>query len=276
VVKALLKLVIVFVLLAALAVGAVIVYVDQIAASAIERGAGYALGVTTTVDGVRIRPRAGEFSVHGLAVSNPAGFDSPYFLRVASVQLDLPLERLMEDTIHVARIAISDVDVTLLRAKGVSNYDKILENLGRFESDGASKQPEPSAGTQLIIDELLITDVAAKVAVSVLAKATVVDVNVPEIRLKNVGSQSAGVTTAELTNILTKAVLDAIIRSGGVPLDVAKDLKGRLAGLGAVKIELPAGLGSAAEKMLGAAQGADDKAGISNLLGGLLGGKKSE
>ena len=269
--RSVLRLLLGFVLLLLVAAGAAFLYVDQIAKAGIERGATYALGVETTVDEVRLRPRSGEFALGGLDVTNPGGFDSPYFLRVAGARLHLPLQRLLDDTIRVPRIVIADVDLTLLRTKRGSNYDAILQNLKRFESDGSADSGAKNGAKEFIIDELLITDVSAKVSVGILGEASVIDVMVPEIRLSDIGSKSGGVTTAQLTGIITKAILAAVIRTGGIPLDLAKDLKGQLAGLAGVKLQLPAGLEETAGRLLGG----DVKGDIGQVLNGLLGGKKS-
>ena len=276
--KALLKFVVVLVVLALIAVAGAAVYIDQLAKSGIERAATYALGVDTSVDGVRLRLRNGEFSMSGLAVSNPAGFDEPLFLRVGSASLDLPLEKLMEDVIHVPRIAIDDVDVTLVQRSGSANYDQILDNLGRFESGEAAPEADPQSAQQLIIDELVVTNIAAKVTASLLGDAATVDVKVPEIRMTKLGSDSGGMTTAELTNVVTKAVLNAVIRSGGMPTDFAKDLSSLLGGLGKVNIQLPAGLGTVTGDHLGGGKDSDVTGDIGGVIDGLLGGmgKKKE
>lgn len=270
--KALFKFVVVIVVFALMALVGAAFYIDQLAKSGIERGATYALGVDTKVDSVRLKLQSGEFGMAGLAVRNPAGFDEPFFLRVGSAALSLPLEQLMEDTIHIPRIAINDVDVTLLRRQGTANYDKIMENLNRLDSGDSEAEEAPSGGKQLIIDELVVTNIAAKVMVGLLGDAATVDVNVPEIRLTNLGSESGGMTTAELTNVITKTVLNAVIRSGGIPSDIVKDLTGQLGSLAKLDVKLSAGVGQAAANLLGGEKANDVSGNIGNVIEGLLGG----
>lgn len=276
--KALLKFIVLLVVVVLLAVGGALFYIDRIAKLGIERGATYALGVDTKVDSVSLRLRTGEFGMSGLAVSNPPGFNESWFLRVGDASLHVPPEQLRANVIHVPRVAISDVDVTLLSRGGKANYDQILQNLGRFESGDAPAEEAPSGGKQMIIDELVVTDIAAKVTVGLLGDAATVDLKVPEIRMTNLGSDSGGLTTAELTNIITKAVLDAVIRSGGMPSAVAKDLTGQLGKLANVDIKLPAGLGRAAGALLPGDKESDVSGNIGGVIDGLMGGfgKKKE
>jgi len=66
-------------------------------------------------------------------------------------------------------------------------------------------------------------------------------IEVPEIRLENVGSESSGgVQLTELTRILTTAVLEAVASQGGkLPSGLAGDLTGRLRELPKVDVKLP-------------------------------------
>jgi hypothetical protein len=263
--------------LALLALGGAALYVDQLARGGIERGGTYALGVDTKVDDVSLAFREGRFGVAGVSVANPPGFESPHFLRVGSARVELPLQRLMDDVVRVGCIEISDVDVTLLRGKQGTNYDAILDNLARFESGKGTGDAPSSSAKQLIIDELLVTNVSARVAVDILAKPTMVDARIPEIRLTAVGAKSAGVTTAELTAILTKAILDAVVRSGGVPVELVKDLRGRLTKLVALDSTLSAGIADAARTLgAGADKGSDVAGNIGSVIEGLLGGRNKE
>ncbi len=276
--KALFKFIVFIVVLVLVAAGGAVVYLDQLAKSGIEQGATYALGVDTKVDSVRLKLQTGEFGMSGLSVRNPAGFGEPYFLRVGSAALGVPPAKLLEDTIHIPRVTITDVDVTLLRQKGGSNYDKILANLSRLESGKAPAADAPSSAKQLIIDELVVTNIAAKISLGLLGDATKLDVTVPEIRLKNLGSESGGMTTAELTNVLTKTILDAVIRSGGLPTDIVKDITGQLGSLAKLDVDISKGLGQAAASLLGGENGSDVSGDIGKVIGGLLGGlgKKKE
>ncbi len=276
--KALFKFIVFIIVLVLVAAGGAVLYLDQLAKSGIEQGATYALGVDTKVDSVRLKLQTGEFGMSGLSVRNPTGFEEPYFLRVGSAALGVPPAKLLEDTIRIPRVTITDVDVTLLRQKGGSNYDKILANLSRLESGKAPAGDAPSSAKQLIIDELVVTNIAAKVSLGLLGDVTKLDVTVPEIRLKNVGSESGGMTTAELTNVLTKTILDAVIRSGGLPTDIVKDLTGQLGSLAQLDVDISKGLGQAAASLLGGENGSDVSGDIGKVIGGLLGGmgKKKE
>ena len=58
------------------------VSIDAIARAGIERGATFALGVPTTLGSANIGILSGEFTMSGLDVTNPEGFDGDYFLQL--------------------------------------------------------------------------------------------------------------------------------------------------------------------------------------------------
>ncbi len=71
----------------------------------------------------------------------------------------------------------------------------------------------------------------------VLDKGQLTDtsISVPEIKLENLGSDS-GMDMRELAALLTRKVLEAVSKAGGgIPTDLASDLRGSLAGLGSSK-----------------------------------------
>jgi hypothetical protein len=237
-------------LVLALAVGALVFYLDSIIATAIEAGGTTALGVETQVEGVSIRPVAGRFGIDGLGVSNPPGFDRPHFLALRSGRVHARVIRLLrEDPVVIDRIELEGIAVSLERKGGKTNYDTILANLGTSESEPVPA--DDAAGPGVVIRELVIRDVDAHIALSpVGGKLTELDVNVPEIRLSNLGSQQDPVELRELFGTVTKAVLDAVARrSDLLPADLARDLRGRLGRLEDVPIELPGSVGEAQQKL---------------------------
>ncbi|RMF22523.1 MAG: hypothetical protein D6760_07300 [Deltaproteobacteria bacterium] len=288
--KTIVKLLAILIAIVVCAAGAAIYYLDSIAKTAIERGAEYALGVPTDVDKVRIGLASGSFKVGGLAVANPSGFERPHFLRLGSARLELPPRRLLEDTVRVALVELDGVEVDIERGSKGSNYGAILDHVGRLESGStapASSSDQETGGKRFVIDQLIIRNVSAHVALALAGVAKPgATVTVPEIALHDVGAEEGGVSMGEIAAIVTKAVLSSVSRAGALPVDIARDLAGNLKGLANVAIELPPGVGDAAKGLIGAGKGltggaaagagkgAEEVQKALKGLGGLLGGKK--
>jgi len=263
------------------------VYIDAIAGAAIEDGATYALGVDTKVGFVRIGLLTGSFHIGSLKVENPPGFDSKYLLKLGDGRMQVSIDSLQREVVEVPEFDLEGIQVALEKAGRQTNYGVILGNLKRFESSGSQPAPaksgEAAPGKRLIVRQLLIRDVSAHVANNAALDAVGgIDVEVPEIRLTNIGAQNArGVAMSELTNIIVKAIFAGIAKYGtNLPSALAGDLSANLGGLakvpfevvgettGALTTALPKPVGDAARRLgEGAGKALEG-------LGGLFGGKK--
>lgn len=239
--KTAIKVIVALVVLIVLAVVGLLVLgitqIDAIAKQAIERGGTYAMQVETTVDTVDVRIRGGTASMSGLNIANPAGFDTPHFLRMGESDASLDLGTINSETLVMPSITLTGIDVILDKGASPSNYNTILNSLKRFESKdtGGGDAPPPSeGGKKLVIDSLMLRDINIRVANMPGISLAVGDVavNIPEIELRDVGKEKS-MTTAEVINLVVKTVLAAAVEAGGgiIPADVLSELGNGLAGL---------------------------------------------
>ena len=230
--KKLVKLVAAVLLLLLVAVVGIFVYIDSIAKAAIERGATYALGVETRLGSADVGILSGEFAMRGLEVDNPDGFDSDHFLRIERGDVEVNLASLWQDTVELPLLALRGVDMKLERTPAGANYQVILDNLKRFESN-QSKAPAPSDESvrTFVIREVLISDVNVEVdLLPIGGQLNRVEVAIDEIRLTNLGSE--GMSMSQLTNVIIQAILAAVVQNAtDLPTDLINDLGGGLAGL---------------------------------------------
>ncbi|MEO1008757.1 MAG: AsmA family protein [Planctomycetota bacterium] len=207
------------------------VLIDSIAASGIERGASYALAVPAEVQKADVDITGGRFEMAGLRISNPTGFDAPHFLRLDDAGVEVSLGSLTKDVVELPALTLDGIDLHLQRREGRSNYQVILDNLGRFES-GQKETSEPAPdGKKFVIREIRIENVSVHAdLLPVGGELTTVDLMVPEVRLSNVGSGGEPLSIADLTGVLVKAILQSAIEVGGgvLPADIIGDVQGKL------------------------------------------------
>jgi hypothetical protein len=265
--------------LVVIVVAGALFYIDRVLIESVERGGSHALGVDTELDSVRLGLLSGKLSLSGLRVANPEGFELPHFLSLDRGDVHVRLPSLMQDKIVVPSLTVSGLEMSLERSKGRANYGVILDNLAKLESEESqpASEEERAQGAEskgFVIRELEIRDVTARARLAVPGtKPQEYEVNIPEIKLEDVGSGSAaGVSLAGLARVITTAVLEAVVKSsrGDLAKGLARDLRGRLARVERVQIEVPSSVKDISGKDLG---GAVEKG--AELLKGLrLGGKK--
>jgi hypothetical protein len=249
--KTLLKIAAGLLVLILIALVAVVVYVDQIAEAAVERGGTHALGVETKVGSADVGLLAGDVELERLRVANPEGFSEPDFLSVEHLLLEVSTTSLREPVVEVPRLVMDSVRVVLEKREGRTNYKVILENLERLQK--GKKDPAPEDGKKFIIRHVLVANVTATVDLlpvggELLPPAVV---QIPEIQLENVGTSDEGMSISELTAKLVQLILEAIVQQGGgvIPAEILKDIQGQLAQLPDMAFQIGEGVIQSVEKI---------------------------
>lgn len=278
-VKKLVIAILIFVVMLAAVAGGVILTLDSAAKTAVEKGGTFAMGVNTTLTKADVKPFAGQFEMNGLTVANPEGYQTKHFMTLGKGDVALSIGSIMQDTIRLPHLKLSDIDLNMEKKDGKANYQQIIDNLKKLSSD---KPADPNA-KKFVIELVEISNV--KVHADVMGK--MVDVPIEMITLKNVGAGGAGVDIGQLLGVITKSVFAAVVQAGGglIPADMMGDLTkglgdlanldklGEIANVKAVG-ELAGKAGEAAKQAAEeAGKAADDLANKAKEgLGGVLGG----
>jgi hypothetical protein len=273
-------------LLGLVVAGVVIVFIflDTIVGKGIEAACTKALGVETSVGLVRVGLVTGTFSVRGLRIANPPGFETDHFFSLDRLHFEVPPKSLREETIVVRLLELDGVDVSLETVDKKANYDVILENLNRFSKTGSADPnavkpagEDEEGGKGLVIHEVVIRDIAARIDLGKVEGASDrIAVEIPEIRLRpNKKTGAAEVSVAQVTQVIVNAVLIGIAKKA--PAALAKNLLAGAGGLGNITMEIPGLLSAGAS----GAGGATVKLGEGVVdavkgIGGLFGGGDEE
>ena len=205
-----------------LALGGLWWRMDSLAERMIERGASERLGVETEIRSLLLRPVSGILSLRGLRIANPPGYDGD-FLLVERARGDLDVSTLRREVIEVREVTLTGVALTLEEARGGSNYDAIVANLGR-----GAKPAADAPGPSVRVHDLYVRDITATVRLAP-APAPPLTFEIPEIHLRDLGG-AGGASAGEITAEVVRAILTAVAtRAPGVPITLAGRL---LTGLG--------------------------------------------
>jgi hypothetical protein len=289
------------------AVVAGVLLVDVIARGAIAAAGTYALGTGTSVKEASIGIVSGKTAIRGLAVDNPKGYSQDVkFVSLGEVAVDAGLSNFLGDKIVIDRVAISDLTVDIEKgADGTLNVNAIVENLKKATGSGGdgAKPAQPAGETkEAVIKELRLEKVKVNLRNLVGGKGGVVEVNLPDIVLRDLSSKGGvDVLASEVSGVVIASVTQAVIAANieGLGADVLGGLQGAVDGIGqaiggplkdavgkgiegaagALK-EVGKGLGDVGKK-LGeeagkAIEGAGDavKKGVGDAIDGIFGGKK--
>lgn len=227
---------VIFAVVVALLVGLPLFYVDSLAKDALEEGATESFGTRTTLGSVNLGLFSGQVGLADLRVRNPEGWEAPHFFVIGSGRFSVGLGDFLEEEVEVDELALDGVSLSLERRAQSSNYATILRNM----QSGPPPDPE-DPGKRFVIRDLRIRGVTADLRLEGPAGiGRTLQVAIPEIRLRNVGSESqGGVIVSQLWGTVLRAVLAAVVRGGGGPAAfITQDLAGSLSRLGSVPIEM--------------------------------------
>jgi len=207
-----------------------LLYVDSIAKGALESGASETFGTKTTLGSVRLGLITGRVGVRNLRVSNPEGWQAKHFFTIGGGRFGVNIQQFLEDEVEVPELVLEDVYVSLEKSAGGSNYDTILSHMQK------GPPPPPDANPKrFVIRDVRIRDVEADLRFDAPGPVDKeLKVLIPEIRLRNLGSNTeGGMLVSQVWGTVMRAVLAAVVREGGgVAGFITRDLAGGLAGLG--------------------------------------------
>lgn len=211
------------------------VYLDRIVGSAVEKGGSAALGVPTHVGGVQLALLRGHVGLSGLAIDNPSGFQTGSFLRLGSIRAEIPPSALREDVVVIPLIELEGLELSLEGSREGTNYGRILKNAeAAAGSSSGTAEPEPDAkgGKKFVVRELVVRDVKATLAMSGFgSRLASTSIEVPEIRLRDLGSDSDGVQLAELIGQIARGVVQGVVRKQPeLASALGGELRGRIEG----------------------------------------------
>lgn len=294
--------------LVVVAIVAGVLLIDTIARGAIAAAGTHALGTKTAVAEASIGVVSGKTAIRGLEVDNPKGYAQDVkFVSLGEIAVDASLPNLVGDKIVIDRVAISNLTVDIEKgADGTLNVNTIVDHLKKVagEDKAASEKPSAPAGEskEAVIKELRLEKVKVNLRNLVGGKGGVVEVNLPDIVLRDLSSKGGvDVLASEVSGVVIASVTQAVIAANieGLGADVLGGLQGAVDGLGeaiggplkdavgkgiegaagALK-DVGKGLGDVGKK-LGeeagkALEGAGDavKKGVGGAIDGIFGGKK--
>ncbi len=192
---------------------------DSLVKAAIEDVGSEAVQAKVTVDDLHISLRSGEGVVGGLRLENPAGFKSPWAFQFAGIKVAVDTGQISGETVVIREIVVDRPKVTYELGDAGSNIDAIQRNVDayarQFSGDGGGATSDPAGdGPKLIIENLFIRNGEISVSAAFLGGKRLT-VPLPDIHLANIGSDSGGVSPAQVVKQIVTSMTGAIVPAVG-------------------------------------------------------------
>lgn len=158
-------------------------------------------GATMKVERVEIKPTDGRGTLSGLLIGNPAGFKSPYALKVGKVEFEVELSSLTQDVVVIKKIAVVSPDVIYEKGDTLTNFDAIQKNIAKYLGPSSND----SKGKKLIVQEFIISDAKAHATAPFVGDKTIT-AELPDLHLRDLGKAKGGITPGELGQEITNGL----------------------------------------------------------------------
>jgi hypothetical protein len=207
------------VIVAVAAVTLLVSRLDSIVKAAIEEHGSRLTGTTVKVSGVSISLREGLGTIKGLSVGNPGGFKGEEAFSLGEITLGIDLSTVTKSPVVIREVLIRGPVVSFeLQSSGRSNFDLIMDNVGRKGKEEGGKGKEPSVGgkPRLAVRSFIFEEGKVEADATAVGGESAA-VELPVLRLEDIGGEDGGTAEEIGVEILTAfggAVLRAAARSG--------------------------------------------------------------
>ena len=184
---------------------------DALVKQAIERFGPELTGVSVKVASVKLEPFDGSGEIRGLEVGNPKGYKAPRALSLAELRLALDPASLADEVVHIRELSLEAPRITYEKGPGGDNLraiqDHIQSVLPKSEAGrGDSKAEQRAKERRFIVDRVQVRNARVSYGGSL-------DVDVPDLQLRDLGKKSRGASAAQITEEIWSAVTRQAIAS---------------------------------------------------------------
>jgi hypothetical protein len=198
-----------------LVVAGVIAYVamnsGSLVKTAIEELGPDFLGVDVAVSEVNLALMEGSAQIKGLVVGNPSGFNGPHMMKLDEIKVVLDPNQISDTLVVMKEVLIDGAEIAAIAQGQRTNFQQLMDNLegAGGSSSAPTEDTADSAASEMkfIIDSFAFTNAGASLNSDVLGD---LELDMPDIRLSDIGRKSNGATASEIAEQILKPISAAI------------------------------------------------------------------
>lgn len=190
---------------------------------------------------VKLNLKEGVGVLNNYQQGNPVGFQTKYAFRFDQAELDIDVGSILDDVVIIERVFINHANILYEFNDGKTNFVELKKNIDKNlkkknsdkenkpigEQDKISSQSKTQQSKKIIIRsfEMINTEVEAAMP---FASSQTLSVQLPTIKLNNIGAKENGLLADELMRVFVDSMekdLKRAINFKNLVHDLEKDLK---------------------------------------------------
>jgi uncharacterized protein YxeA len=190
---------------------------------------------------VKLNLKEGVGVLNNYQQGNPVGFQTKYAFRFDQAELDIDVSSILDDVVIIERVFINHANILYEFNDGKTNFVELKKNIDKNlkkknsdkenkpigEQDKISSQSKIQQSKKIIIRsfEMINTEVEAAMP---FASSQTLSVQLPTIKLNNIGAKENGLLADELMRVFVDSMekdLKRAINFKNLVHDLEKDLK---------------------------------------------------
>jgi uncharacterized protein involved in outer membrane biogenesis len=171
--------------------------------------------VSVNLESVHIVLFTGSAKVTGLVLGNPEGYKLPQAISVGLAEVGVNPFSILSDKIVIRTVHVVSPEINFEGGLGGNNLGKIMENVNASGKAGGKPSPNVAANQtakKIEVDDFLITGAKVHVRLTDLGGREMT-LPLPDIHLTDLGKDTDGLTPADLTKAVLKAITTATIKA---------------------------------------------------------------
>ena len=190
---------------------------------------------------VKLNLKEGIGVLNNYQQGNPEGFQTKYAFRFDQAELDIDVGTILDDVVIIERVFINHADIVYEFNDGKTNFVELKKNIDKNtkkknsdqknkpveDQEKTSSQSKTQQSKKIIIRsfEMINTEVEAAMP---FASSQTLSVQLPNIKLSNIGAKENGLLADELMKVFIDAMekdLKRAVNFKNLVNDLEKDLK---------------------------------------------------
>lgn len=166
-----------------------------------------------------ISPFSGSGKLSKLFIGNPPDYQTPFAMKVDSIKVGVQIASVMKDTIVINEINIQSPEIQFDGGLSGNNLSKIQDNLNAA-GGGTNAKPAPASPSgkpekKFIVKDFVLQGAKVHLNVTGLGVPMSATVPIPDIHLQNLGTDTGGLTAAQLGEAIMKPLYQSVYKSAG-------------------------------------------------------------